>query len=193
MEMLVWGLVIAAILFLVWKYGAGLGLFGGTNASNGGKSSANPYGSNTVKSIQSVVQSGIKAIDGTVSNTAKQLGGLAAKVESATLHGSAKTFEGAHPSSNTAKSYKTAASSQLYSGVGSGLGFITGPAATAGAAAGSAIPSFFGGLLQGGYSGVQAAKSLPVQKAINAYVNKPIDHFFTSRASDVAHWIGHVL
>lgn len=194
MEDVVFILLAALVLFLLLRNVLG------TQSS----AATAPYQASWIKSVQADAQHAIDAINATVAGASKQIGGLAAKVESNLFHGAVKAYEKSPVAVHTAKSYAQAVQSQYYAGVGTGLGAAGGPAGAAGAIAGSAPIDFVGGFEQGIGSAVGAVKKLPAQKWLNAHINYPVDHalesafsastrFASKQANNFTNWVGHLL
>lgn len=189
-------LILIVALVLLWLlHSLNLGsLFGGT------ANAASPY----IKEIGSAAQTAIQDIQKAGGNTAKSLGTLAHNVESGLFNGFASATKHSSFSVPSAKTYKQAIQSQLYPGIITGENAVTGPAASIGAGAGSALITAPSSFIQGLQSGAEAAATLPAIKALNKavkankWINFPsaidtaVVHGAESAYTNVSNWVGHL-
>lgn len=151
-----WVLVIGVGVLAVLVF---TGVLGGSSNQTPSGSAYNPSG------IGSAASAAITAIEEAAANSAKQLGSLAAKVESNVIGGIGHTFATSPVPNTSEKTYNQAVKSQLSPGILTGSGLAAQIAGILGGAV-AGIPALGGAVVQGAASGEAAANALPAMKAL---------------------------
>lgn len=191
-----WVLVIGVGVLAVLVF---TGVLGSTAKTTPSGSAYNPSG------IGSAASAAIAAIEQAAANSASQLGGLAAKVESNTISGISHTFATAPVSHTSASTYNNAVKAQLSPGIITGSSLASQVAGIIGGAV-AFIPTLGGAATQGAASGAAAAESLPAVKALNSATaaqhqalmnainqgNQSFTKWRVGQETDLANWVGHI-